>query len=122
MTKPSKKTRRSGKGPVCALCKASLVPSAYPDLMLHPDHAECTVIITDGLGVCVDDAYEVVDGEIYAREAPVVAPNVPVAFGGAIFIDGVAMSASPEGSGYTAVDGAIKQLFETVGKPHLGGS
>lgn len=122
MTKPSKKTRRSGKGPVCALCKTSLVSSAYPDLMLHPDHAECTVVVTDRLGVCVDDVYEVVDGEIYAREAPVAAPNVPVAFGGAIFIDGVAVNASPEGSGYTAVDGAIKQLFESVGKPHLGGS
>lgn len=122
MTRTTKKSRGGGKGPVCALCQAALVASPYPDLFLHTDSPGCSVVLTDALGVCVDDTYELVDGEIYQREAPVAAPNVPVSFGGAMFIDGVAVSATPEGSGYVAVDFATRKLFESINKPVLGGS
>lgn len=122
MTRTTRKTRGGGKAKLCALCKADLVASPYPDLLIHTESTACSVVITDALGVCVDDSYELVDGEIYAREAPVAAVNVPVSFGGAMFINGVAMSTTPEGSGYVGADFAMRKLFESIDKPYLGGS
>lgn len=118
MTRGTKKS----KGPICALCSATLVASPYATLFLHTESAQCKVVITDALGVCVDDVYYIADdGQIYQHEVPVVGTPAPVEFGGGIFIDGIAVNV-PDGAGYLSVDSATQKLFASIEQPYLGGS
>lgn len=98
----------------CFLCGGALTASPYAGFWLHPQSETCAVTVTDSLGLSVDDAFEVVDGQVYSREVAVEAAAVGVP--GDIVIGGDAAGA------FFSAEAAAKRMFEAAELPYLGGS
>lgn len=112
----------------CILCGTALSASDCEGLLLHPDVGDkCGVVITDHLGISVDDEYEYADGKVWTRAAAVIDPNQPIEFGGAFFtVDGTPVGSLNGGIGdgpaFVSAEAGAKKLFEAAGLPYLGGS
>lgn len=91
----------------CILCNESLTPAGVMGLQIHPERASCRVRVTDALGVSMDNAYEVEDGQLYSLEEP--PPERPGDFLAEF------MTATP-------VDVACDRIFGRHGMPRLGGA
>jgi hypothetical protein len=97
----------------CLLCGGALLASPYATLWLHPQSDTCTVAVTDGIGISVDDTYEVIDGQVYGRDGT---PSEASAIAPGSFIVG-----NPGDGAFFGADAAIKLLFESAELPFLGG-
>jgi PD-(D/E)XK nuclease superfamily len=99
----------------CILCDAPLVASKYDKLFLHSTSFGCAVVVTDHLGVSVDDDFEVIDGELFSKATSAVTNTLNfVDPTGEVFVLG-------EGT-YVSAEVGAKKMFEEVGVPFLGGS
>lgn len=115
--------RKAPAAPPCILCKTRLLPADIEGFFLHPDVGDkCGVVVTDRLGMSVDDKYEWADDKVWARAEEAPSPN-PIEFGGAMFtVDGIPMGGTDGGSAFLGIDAAAKLLFEAANQPYLGGS
>ncbi len=113
--------QRGSKKPKCVLCGAALVDSSTDGFLLHTDVAGCEVVITDRLGVCVDDVYELIDGQVYERLVMAVTTPAPVDFSGVVYSDGVPV-AGHDASAFLSADAGARRLFDSINRPYLGGS
>ncbi len=103
----------------CVLCSASLAPTLYDALFAHPAGGDCSVRVTNVLGLSVDDLYFIAedDGQVYSRE---VEAEAAPSFGGPDLT--MTPGYDPGGaSAFMSVDGAARRLFENAGLPFLGG-
>lgn len=94
----------------CILCGTKLSPTTADGILLHHKISNqsigCQVVLTDELGVSIDDRYELIAGTIYEREEPAPPdPDVIVAF-----------------EQYTPFEKALEAVFAHFGVERLGGA
>lgn len=106
----------------CVLCGTALSPSPYEGIFIHSETPACQVAVADHLGISIDETYELVNGEVFARAADdPPADNALVEFGGTVFTVNGQPIITNEAAFYST-ESAAKKMFEAADKPYLGGA